>query len=268
MPNNRWYETSDDMMMPLPLQEGEVDGVYEEEMLTEEIANDNARGRYPSITLPNNTSITVIPIIPGITLFGYIRFMNASPGEQRVDIYVNGRKVAANLLYRNFTEYMKVFPGWYRMAVYAAGTRTNPLTVTTLRVQANDIITMAVIGLAGDISTQAINDSRRWLSRNRVNVRFVQLSPNAPTMDAYWDDALVLAELNYQDVSRYLQTTAGSHNLKMRDSLSGANLVESPDVSVENGKAYTIYIVGDINDRTGLQILVPLEGATYLDFGD
>ena len=57
-------------------------------------------------------------------------------------------------------------------------------------------------------------------------------------------------------------------NLKMRDSLSGANLVESPDVSVENGKAYTIYIVGDINDRTGLQILVPLEGATYLDFND
>ena len=268
MPNNKWYETSDDMMMPLPLTEDEVNMMVDEMVLTEEQVNDNARGRYPSITLPNNTSITVIPIIPGITRFGYIRFLNASPGEQRVDIYVNGRKVAANLLYRNFTEYMKVFPGWYRIAVYAAGTRRNPLTVTTLRVQANDIINMAVIGLAGEISTQAINDSRRWLSRNRAYVRFVQLSPNAPTMDAYWDDALVLAELNYQDVSRYLQTSAGSHNLKMRDSLSGANLVESPDVSVENGKAYTIYIVGDINDRTGLQILVPLEGATYLDFGD
>ena len=268
MPNNNWYETSDDMLMPLPLTEAEINSTFSEEALTEEMANDNARGRYPSITLPNNTSITVIPIIPGITLFGYIRFLNASPGEPSVDIYVNGRKVADSLLYRNFTEYMKVFPGRYRIAVYAAGTRRNPLTVTTLRVQANSIITMAVIGLAGDISTQAINDSRRFLNRNRAYVRFVQLSPNAPTMDAYWDDALVLAELNYQDVSRYLQTTAGRHNLKMRDSLSGANLVESPNVTVENGKAYTIYIVGDINDRTGLQILVPLEGATYLDFGD
>ncbi|MBQ3615172.1 MAG: DUF4397 domain-containing protein [Anaerotignum sp.] len=268
MPNNNWYETSEDMLMPLPLTEAEVSGVYTEEILTEEVPNDNARGRYPSITLPNNTSITVIPIIPGITLYGYIRFLNASPGEQRVDIYVNGRKVADSLLYREFTEYMKVFPGWYRIAVYAAGTRRNPLTVTTLRIRANDIITMAVTGLSGDISTQTINDSRRWLGGNNAYVRFVQLSPNAPAMDAYWDDALVLAELNYGDVSRYLQTTAGSHNLKMRDSLSGANLVESPDVSVENGKAYTIYIVGDINDRTGLQILVPLEGATYLDFGD
>ena len=268
MPNHNWYETSEDMLMPLPLTESEANDLPAAEMLTEEIVNDNARGRYPSITLPNNTSITVIPIIPGITLFGYIRFLNASPGEQRVDIYVNGRKVADSLLYREFTEYMKVFPGWYRIAVYPAGKRTKPLTVTTLRVQANNILTLAVTGLSGDISTQTINDSRRWLNRNRANVRFVQLSPNAPTMDAYWDDALVLAELNYKDVSRYLQTAAGSHNLKMRDSLSGANLVESPDVSVGNGKAYTIYIVGDINDRTGLQILVPLEGASYLDFGD
>ena len=130
MPNRNWYETSDDMLMlmlmPLPLTDAEINGTFSEETLTEEMANDNARGRYPSITLPNHTSITVIPIIPGITLFGYIRFLNASPGESRVDIYVNGRKVADSLLYRNFTEYMKVFPGQYRVAVYAAGTRRNP----------------------------------------------------------------------------------------------------------------------------------------------
>ena len=87
-------------------------------------------------------------------------------------------------------------------------------------------------------------------------------------MDAYWDDALVVSDLNYEDISRYMTAVPGSHNLKMRDSLSGANLVEHPDVQVEGGKAYTIYIVGDMNDRTGLQILVPLEGATYLNFGD
>lgn len=262
MPNQNWYETSEDMLMPLPLTKEEAESRWTEE--TEEIQTN--RGRYPSITLPNQTHITVIPIIPGITMLGYIRFLNASPGEQNVDIYVNGKRVAESLLYRNFTEYMKVFPGWYRIAVYPAGTRRVPLTVTVLQIQANDIATVAVKGLQGDISTQTINDSRRWVGRNNAYVRFVQLSPNAPVMDAYWDDALVLAELEYGDVSRYLQTAAGSHNLKMRDSLSGANLVESPDVTVKNGKAYSIYIVGDINDRTGLQILVPLEGASYLAF--
>ena len=256
------------MLMPLPLTMEQVNETVDEMTLTEEMTDDMARRRFPSITLPNNTNITVIPIIPGITLYGYIRFLNASPGEQRVDIYANGRKVASNLLYREFTEYMKVFPGWYRIAVYRAGTIRNPLTVMRMQVQANSITTLAVIGLSGDISTLAINDSRRFLNRNRAYVRFVQLSPNAPTMDAYWDDALVVSELNYQDISRYMTAAPGSHNLKMRDSLSGANLVEHPNVQLEGGKAYTIYVVGDINDRTGLQILVPLEGATYLDFGD
>ena len=263
--NNDWYETSEDMLMPLPLTENQINELDEADD-TEEMMDDTARRLYPGILLPSNTNITVIPIIPGITLYGYIRFFNASPGEQRVDIYVNGRKVASNLLYRNFTEYMKVFPGWYRIAVFAAGTRTNPLTVTTLRVLPNRIYTAAVIGLAGEISVQMIQDDRRVLNQNQAYIRFVQLSPNAPTMDAYWDDSLVLAEINYQDVSRYLAATPGQHNLKMRDYLSGANILEDPDIDLQGGKAYTIYIVGDMNDRTGLQVIIPLEGTTYLNF--
>lgn len=267
MPDQNWYEINEDM--PLPLTEEEAKAEADDAALTRETTDENARLRFPGVLLPGNTNITVIPIIPGITLFGYLRFLNASPGEPRVDIYVNGRKVASDLMYRNFTEYRKVFPGWYRIAVYAAGTVQNPLTVTTLRVQPSSITTMAVIGLSGSVSTLAINDNRRFLNPNRSYVRFIQLSPNAPTMDAYWDDALVLSELEYQEVSRYLMTTPGSHNLKMRDSLSGANLVEDPNVELKAGKAYTIYVVGDVvNSRPGLQVLVPLEGASYLDFED
>ncbi len=265
--NNNWFETSEDLLMPLPLTDTQIDEVVDEEALTEESVNsDISRRIYPSLNLPNNMNITVIPIIPGITLFGYIRFFNASPGEQRVDVYVNGRKIATSLLYRDFTEYMKVFPGWYRVAVFAAGTRTNPLTVTNIQVLPNQIYTAALIGLTDETDLQVINDTRRVLNPNRAYVRFVQLSPNAPQMDAYWDDALVVSELDYQDVSRYLATSPGTHNLKMRDTLSGANLVEHPNIELEGGKAYTIYVVGDLYDRTGLQIIIPLEGTTYLQF--
>lgn len=264
MEEQKWYETSEDLLMPLPLTEEEV-GQAEGD-LTEE--NGEGRRRFPSITLPNHTNITVIPIIPGITRYGYIRFLNASPAEQRVDLYANGRLVAENLLYREFTEYLKVLPGWYRIAVYAAGTTRRPLAVTTLQVRANGITTLAVIGLAEEIDFQRIEDTRRRWNRNRAYVRFVQLSPNAPVMDVYWDDALIVSDLEYREISRYLMAAVGKHNLKMRDSLSGANLVEHPDIQLKGGKAYTIYIVGDMTDRTGLQVLIPLEGSTYLDFGE
>ena len=182
-----------------------------------------------------------------------------------MDIYVNGRKVASNLLYRGFTEYLKVFPGWYRVAVFPAGKRTNPLNVTNIQLRSNQIYTAALIGL-DTFELQVLNDTRRVLNPNRAYVRFAQLSPNAPQMDAYWEDALVVSELDYQDVSRYLAATPGSHNLKMRDTLSGAVILEDPDITVQGGKAYTIYVVGDIYDRTGLQVIIPLEGTSYLEF--
>lgn len=265
--NQNWFETNEDLIMPLPLTEEEIDEAVDTEALTEENMNGGInRLLYPSLNLPENTNVTVIPIIPGITLFGYLRFFNASPAATDVDIYVNGRRVASNLYYRAFTDYLKVFPGWYRVAVFSAGTTTDPLTVTNIQILPNQIYTAALIGLSGENALQVINDSRRVLNPDRAYVRFAQLSPNAPQMDAYWDDALVASELDYQDVSRYLAATPGTHNLKMRDTLSGANLVEDPEVALEGGKAYTIYIVGDLYDRTGLQVIIPLEGTAYLQF--
>lgn len=264
--NNNWYETSEDMVMPLPLTEEQI-GELPESSLTEEMTEDATSRLYPGIHWPPTTNVIVIPLIPGITMFGYIRFFNASPAANDVDIYVNGRKVASNLSYQNFTEYMKVFPGYYRVAVFAAGTRTNPLTVTNINIAPNRIYTAAVIGMRGDISLELINDNRRSLDGNMAYVRFVQLSPNAPRMDAYWDDSLILEDINYQEVSRYLAVTPGEHNLKLREYISGNVLLEDPSIQVEGGKAYTIYIVGDMyTDRRGLQVVIPLEGTTYLQF--
>ena len=265
MPDRNWYETSEDLLMPLPLTEEEAK--EKTDFLTQERKEANAR-RFPSITLPNNTNITVIPMIPGITLFGYIRFLNASPVETRVDIYANGRKVASDLRYQDFTEYMKALPGWYRIAVYRAGTITNPLAVLRLQVRPVGIDTVAVTGLAEDLSATAIADSRRRLNDKQAYIRFVQLSPTAPAMDVYWDERMVLSDLRYGDVSRYLTTTPGKHSLKLRDSKTGEILVEHPKVILKGGKAYTVYVVGSRADRAGLQVLIPLEGTTYLDFGN
>ena len=110
-------------------------------------------------------------------------------------------------------------------------------------------------GLADAISTLTIEDSHRYLSPNRAYIRFVQLSPTAPAMDVYWDDRMVLSDLRYEEISRYLTTAPGSHNLKLRETDTGKILVEHPKV------------VGSRADRAGLQVLIPLEGVTYLDFG-
>ena len=81
--NNNWYETSEDMVMPLPLTEEQI-GELPESSLTEEMTEDATSRLYPGIHWPPTTNVIVIPLIPGITMFGYIRFFNASPAAKVV----------------------------------------------------------------------------------------------------------------------------------------------------------------------------------------
>ena len=277
--NTTGMETSADMIMPLPLTEEQIENLTDEnytvevtdiEFLSPEDAVTDATGRginiFPNNPLfPNNApNITVIPIIPGVTRFSYIRYLNASPSTGPIDIYVNGRKVASYLNYRAFTEYMKVFPGYYRIVVFRAGTIRNPISVSRMNVIANRIYTAAFINNGTGQEWEFITDTRRVLNPNRAFVRFIQLSANAPLLDVYIDNRLVLTDLDFQEVSRYLSLAPGRHNLKLKVAASARVILEDPDMTLQGGKAYSVYIVGDMADRVGLQVLIPLEGTTYL----
>ena len=269
-------ETSADMIMPLPLTEEQIDQLTEENYTTEvtdanftqEEPNeaDKSRAFFPGNPFFPNQNITIVPIIPGVTRFSYIRFLNANAAEGPVDIYVNGRKVTSYLNYRAFTEYMKAFPGYYRIVVFRAGTRRNPINVSRINVIANRIYTAAFIDNGINGEWQMITDNTRVTNQNRAFVRFIQLSYGAPLMDIYIDNRLVLSDLDFQEVSRYLSLAPGNRNLKLKVATTNRVLLEDPNMFLRAGNSYSVYIIGDMNSRMGLQVLIPLEGTSYLSF--
>lgn len=259
-------ETSEDTPMPLPLTEEQIYLLGKDD-ITLSATDDVIRRIYPEVNIVPNTSGIIIPIISGITLYNYVRFFHAYPTNVAVDIYANGVLVAENVMYRSFTEYYKAFPGFYRIAVYATGTKNKPLALTFINLIGYRVYTAAIIQGEIGASIELINDSLRPLPNNRSFMRFAQLSATAPKqVDLYLDDNLVIEGMEYKEVSRYLTTGIGKHNVKVRDFFSGSVLVEEPNVRTVGGEAYTAYIIGDVNDRVGLQIIVTLEGISYLNF--
>lgn len=259
-------ETSEDILMPLPLTEEQI-YLLDKEDLTVSENDEMLRRLYPEINIVPNTSGVIIPIISGITLYSYIRFFHAYPTTTAVDIYANGILVAKNVLYRSFTDYFKAFPGFYRIAIYPTGTKRTPIAITFISIIGYRIYTACIVTGNYGANIELINDSIRPLPKNKSFMRFAQLSGNAPKeMDAYLDDNLIIEGMEFRDVSRYLTTGIGKHNIKFRDYFSGTVLVEEPNVRTEGGEAYTAYVVGNVNDRTGLQIIVTLEGISYLNF--
>lgn len=264
--NYDYVETSEDTPMPLPLTEEQI-YLLDKDDLTVSTSDDVIRRIYPEINIVPNTSGVIIPIISGITLYSYIRFFHSYTATGAVDIYANGVIVARNVLYRSFTDYFKTFPGYYRIAVYPTGTKKIPIAITFINIIGYRIYTVAIITGNNGAGLELINDYIRPLPNNRSFIRFAQLSHNAPKeIDCYLDNNLVLEGMEYKDVSRYLTTGIGKHNIKFRDFYNGNVLVEEPNVRTEGGKAYTAYVIGNVNDRTGLQVIVTLEGISYLNF--
>jgi len=267
MAENSWCKakTSEEMMIPLPLSEEGLLGL-EEEALTMEKCTDLIRRLYPEMNIVPNVKSTSIPIIPGITLYSYLRFFNAFSFVPAIDIYVNGKKVASDLKYKYFTEYHKAFPGYYRIQIYEAGKTENPLMVTFINLIGYRIYTAAITGTRTDASLELINDCTRPLPKSSALLRFAQLWSKAPVMDVYLDDYPVLSEFDYREVSRYLKRPHGTHNLKFKDYITGQILLEDSDLQLDGGSAYTAYVIGDMHKKAGMEILVKKEGISYLNF--
>ena len=97
---------------------------------------------------------TLAPVFSTSSEVAHVRFYNAASIQEPLDIYLNGRLVVSNLDYMNYTRYLHIIPGVYRLTVYR---RTNPGTAivdTNVRFRSGTSYTMTILGTVGDFSVQ------------------------------------------------------------------------------------------------------------------
>lgn len=99
---------------------------------------------------------TLSPFFSTSTDIAHVRFYNAAAVREPLDIYLNGRLVVSNLDYMNYTRYLHIIPGIYRLTVFS---RTNPQSAiidTSVRFRSGTSYTLAILGTYGDFSVQMI----------------------------------------------------------------------------------------------------------------
>jgi len=97
---------------------------------------------------------TLSPFFSASPDVSHVRFYNASPLREPLDLYLNGKLVVSNLDYMNYTRYLHIIPGVYRLTVYR---RANPGTAvidTNVRFRNGTSYTLTILGTIGDFSVQ------------------------------------------------------------------------------------------------------------------
>lgn len=198
--------------------------------------------------------------------YAYIRFFHALPSEPsvNVDLYVNGRLIAGNLAYLDFTNYLTAYPGSYQVQIFPAGTKENQLLDVRIVLRQNEIYTAAIVGTPEDVGLEVINDTVRSEKTTYARMRFSNLSPNSGSVDIYIDGTLAVKALEYLELTDYLSLTPGKHTMKVVLTDSGKTVVSHPNMQLKAGNYYTTYVVGLNGGTPPIEVVIPLEGTSYL----
>lgn len=197
--------------------------------------------------------------------FSYIRVFHASPNAPAVDVYIDDKIAIRNLYYRGFSTYLRTAPGNYNIKVFEAGKKQNPVVNTNLNIPEKSIFTVAAIGTLPNISLLPILEPTFARNPSQSYIRFSQLSPNSPNLDLVLpDNRKIFSNVAYTKTTDYIPINAGTHIFNINRSDNNERILHVPNVRLLPNKIYTIYTIGLLGNNPPLQVLIPLDGNSYI----
>ena len=195
----------------------------------------------------------------------YVRVLHASPDAPAVDVYANENIIARQLSYKSFTPYVKVPGGTYNIRVFPAGSTVNPVINTSVNLAPGTITTAAAIGRLADIGLLGVPDTRFATTPGKAYIRFIHLSPNAPAVDITLPNgSLLFSNVAYRGIANYIPVDPGTYTLQARVAGTSQVILNVPNVKVLPNKILSVYAVGLAGGNPPLQVLIPLDGNTYI----
>lgn len=191
---------------------------------------------------------------------GHVRILHAVPDAPNVDVYADDKLIASNLSYSNYTKYMPLPEGDYKISLYATGTTEDPVLTNMLTLNENDIFTIAATGTLDNIGLLGISDPNTPIENNKAMIRFAHLSPNAPAVDITLPDGTVLfSNIPFKQVTSYISVPPSDYTLQVRLAGTPTVVLTVPDVVLDPNKYYTAYALGLVGESPELEALLVLD---------
>ena len=194
----------------------------------------------------------------------YIRIFHASPNTPAVDVYVNDKQIVKGLPYKGFSPYIRTPAGKYNVKVFPTGKKDTPIINTDLNIPPRSIITVAAIGSLPDISLLPILEPVFSRVPGKTYVRFAHLSPNAPNVDLFINGKKLFSNVPFKKVTDYTLINPGAYTFDIYIAGTQQRVLYVPNIRLLPNKIYTIYAVGLAGRTPPLQVVIPLDGNTYL----
>lgn len=168
-----------------------------------------------------------------------------SPGQTPLDFTLDGVRVNANqIVYGGGLDYFRAFVG-KRTAAFTRSGAGGGVFSDTLTLKQNFAYTLCLVNKPATPGFLVLTDAITQPASGSANLRFVNLSPDAPAVDlAVKDGAVLVANKGFKGFSNFASITGKTYTFEIRQAGTGTVLTTLTNVNINSGYVYTIYLRG------------------------
>lgn len=176
-----------------------------------------------------------------------LRFINAMVDNPSVDLYLDDEKVASDVNYKLATSLMKVSSGSNKNLKVV---RANTVTQIYSRISTIDYLkeyTFIVTGQSNLPDGFVIENPSKTVPTGKSSLRFVHASAGLGNLNASISNkegTTNITNISYKKSSNYIDVPYGKNEITVTISSTSGNLILTSDSYLEEGKVYTVYIIG------------------------
>ncbi len=177
----------------------------------------------------------------------FVQFVQASPGEQPLDLYLNTNKV--NLLpigYGDRLDYFRAYSGT-RIVNMVTHPGNSKIFSDTVNLKTDSVYSMFLINKATNPGLLLLPDSLTKPAAGKGSIRFVNVSPDAPAVDLAIKDTTtaLVANKAFKGYSPFFPIQASkTYTFEVRQHGTNTVLATLANVNIYNGQVYTIWLHG------------------------
>jgi len=191
------------------------------------------------------------------------QIVNLNQGIGSVDLWIDYKKVnTSSYFYPNSSGYFYLSSVTNPFQI-RTGTSLIPGTIVTSAnlVSMNNVVlvpntryTLMLMGLNRDtIYTIFTADTSSAPAQGKGKVRFVNASPNnLGQITVTANDSTAFAAVPFKTMTKFIELTAGSYDFKMYQTGSSNVVFDKPNVTIQDGRIYTLYCYGLANRTDSL----------------
>lgn len=199
----------------------------------------------------------------------YLRFFHIACFTPSIDVYIDGKKYYSDVLYEDFTHY-KLHTYGEHQVILTLNHSTEPIYERTISLSAYKIYTLILLTdpkHRDRIGPYLIEDVTRGIPTGHCMCRIGHFNYSTSLLDLRFtspEKKDIYKKVSCYEMTPYFPLLPNTYTLNILVNLTQKPFLELNNLELKLERFYTLYIIGNKKEETPPQIILSIDGNSYL----